>query len=119
MTANQIVAHNLRRARLARDWTLEETCTRLEPALGERWTVPTLSSAEGSRHGRRIRRFDADQIDAFAKTFNVDVGFFFQAPEANVRTSLGLWKTSDQEDVAAALRQTARLLERIAEKEEG
>jgi hypothetical protein len=118
MTKNQVVAANLRRARLARDWSLEETTDRLEPHLGERWTAATLSSAEGSRHGKRIRRFDADQIAAFAACFEVPVEFFFESPEAAL---VGLWHQSwqesersdtQQEDVAAVLRQMAALLER-------
>jgi transcriptional regulator with XRE-family HTH domain len=120
MTANQIVATNLRRARLARDWTLEETTARLEPHIGERWTVPTLSSAEGSRHGKRIRKFDADQLAAFAECFGVPVGFFFQPPEPEASTSFGVWKEQSpredirEEDVAAVLRQTVELLERLS-----
>jgi hypothetical protein len=113
MTPNQIVAHNLRRARRERDWTLEETTARLEPHLGERWTVPTLSSAEGSRHSKRIRRFDADLITAFAECFEVDVCYFFEPPESK---DLGGWDVSrrsdtQQNDVAAVLRQMAELLE--------
>jgi transcriptional regulator with XRE-family HTH domain len=117
MTANQTVATNLRRARLARDWTLEETAARLERFIGERWTAATLSSAEGSRHGKRIRRFDADLIAAFAACFEVPVSFFFESPEEHSYLHL-THPTGSEQDVSTALRQTADLLRRIADKEE-
>jgi transcriptional regulator with XRE-family HTH domain len=117
MTPNQTVAANLRRARLARDWTLEETTARLEPHLGEKWTVPTLSSAEGSRHGKRIRRFDADQIAAFAACFQLPVSYFFESPE-QPSVTLGLTWREEEVNVHDALRQTADLLTRLAEREE-
>jgi hypothetical protein len=115
VTPNQIVAHNLRRARLSKDWTLEETTERLSRHLGEKWTQATLSSAEGSRHGKRIRKFDADQLVAFADCFEVPVGFFFESPEATVHT---LWHSSvsersdTQEDIAVLFRRMAELFER-------
>jgi hypothetical protein len=77
MTGNQIVAHNLRRARLAKDWTLEETTRNLKPH-GLDWSVAVLSNAEGSRHGKRVRKFDADAILAFAQCFGEPVGYFFE-----------------------------------------
>jgi hypothetical protein len=117
LTANQTVAHNLRRARLARDWTLEETTTRLEPHLGEKWTTHMLSTAEGSRHGKRIRKFDADLLAAFAACFEVPVSYFFEESQPAGMT-VGGGTSTREEDVAAVLRQTAELLERLAAKEE-
>jgi transcriptional regulator with XRE-family HTH domain len=58
MTPNQVVAHNLRRARLRRGWTQSETAAR----IGLGWSKATYSAAERSVTSRRIRHFDADEI---------------------------------------------------------
>ena len=77
MTPNQLVAFNLRQARLRKGWTQEETAERLEPFLGERWSKATFSVAERSvdEEGRR-RVFSADEIYAFARAFELPVSFF-------------------------------------------
>lgn len=80
-TANQLIALNLARARKARGWTQEETAERLEPFLGTRWSVPSLSAIERSVAGTRIKQFSADEIVALARTFSVPIGWFFLPPE--------------------------------------
>lgn len=78
MTANQLVAYNLKQARLFNQWTQEEASARLEPFLGKRWSKATFSAAERSAElGTRSREFSADEILAFARTFGVSVGWFF------------------------------------------
>jgi transcriptional regulator with XRE-family HTH domain len=81
----QIVAWNLGRARRARGWSQEETARRLEPCLGYRLSRAALSQAERSIEGKRIRRFDADEIVAFARVFELPVSYFFIPPASPFR----------------------------------
>ncbi|MFE6539780.1 hypothetical protein, partial [Bacillus cereus] len=46
LTINQVVSHNLARARRSRGWTQEETAARLEAVSGKKWTAATLSASE-------------------------------------------------------------------------
>jgi transcriptional regulator with XRE-family HTH domain len=80
MTANQLVAFNLRYWREERGWTQAEMVDRLEPFLGERWTRAAYSAAERSSAGKRIRHFDADDLYAFARVLGVPLGTFFVPP---------------------------------------
>src|SRR5687767_165497 len=48
LTANQIVAFNLARAREWKNWTQEEAADALEPYLGKRWSKASFSQAERS-----------------------------------------------------------------------
>lgn len=82
LTPNQVVAHNLRLARLLRGWTQEEAAIQLEPYLGVRWSVPSYSAAERSteRPGR-IRNFTADELIAFSLAFKLPVTWFLLPPE--------------------------------------
>jgi transcriptional regulator with XRE-family HTH domain len=82
LTPNQVIAHNLRRARELRGITQAEVAELLEPFLGERWSEAVFSAAERSVAGKRIREFDADTIQAFARAFELPVGFFFLPPDA-------------------------------------
>jgi transcriptional regulator with XRE-family HTH domain len=78
-TPNQMVAYNLRRARQLLGWTQEETAEKLEIYLGERWSKATLSAAERSvAHPERVRQFSADELVAFAATFELPVSFFLE-----------------------------------------
>jgi hypothetical protein len=78
VTANQLVAHNLRRARLLRGWTQEDAAKRLEPYLGKLWSKATFSAAERSAEpGTRAREFSADEILAFTRVFGMSLGWFF------------------------------------------
>jgi transcriptional regulator with XRE-family HTH domain len=100
-TPNQVVAHNLRAARELRGLTQEQAAEQLEPFLGERWSVAVFSAAERSVAGKRIREFDADTIHAFARAFELPVGYFFLPPDAN--TAVGLDDAG--RDAAGALEQ--------------
>src|SRR3954451_16527294 len=80
LTPNQVVAFNLRRARLQRGWTQEQAALELEPFLGERWSKVTFSAAERSAAGGRGRRFDADGLVAFALAFDLPVAWFLTPP---------------------------------------
>jgi transcriptional regulator with XRE-family HTH domain len=88
LTPNQVVAHNLRRARERRGLTQEQAAELLEPFLGERWSVAVFSAAERSIAGKRVRVFDADTIHAFARAFGLPIGFFFLPPDADALVGL-------------------------------
>jgi hypothetical protein len=81
LTVSQVVAYNLRRARLEEGWTQEQAASQLSPYLGAKWSKATYSAAERSlEKPERIRRFTADDLVAFATTFNRPVLYFFLPP---------------------------------------
>jgi hypothetical protein len=101
LTPNQVVAHNLRVAREERGLTQEQAAKQLEPFLGERWSVAVFSAAERSVAGKRIREFNADEIHAFARGFELPVGYFFLPRDA--KTAVGV--DSADSDAAGAFEQ--------------
>jgi transcriptional regulator with XRE-family HTH domain len=80
LTPNQVVAFNLALARQRKGWTQEEAAQALEPYLGKRWSKASVSQAERSIAGRFVRNFDADELVAFARAFEVPVTWFFMPP---------------------------------------
>jgi transcriptional regulator with XRE-family HTH domain len=80
----QIVAWNLKRIRRTRGLTQEQAAKKLEPYLGYRLSRAAFSQAERYLHGK-IRRFDADEIVAFARAFEVPIPFFFCPAEPHFR----------------------------------
>lgn len=82
MDANQVVAYNLTRARELRGLTQDAAAAALEPYLGVRWSKAGFSQAERSVAGKFIRRFDAEEIVAFARAFELPVTWFFLPPPA-------------------------------------
>lgn len=81
LTVDQVVAHNLRRARELRGMTQEESAEALEPYIGRRWSKATWSLAETSdERTDRLRRFSARDVLAFALVFDVPVQWFYLPP---------------------------------------
>ncbi|MBA2283378.1 MAG: hypothetical protein H0W25_19390 [Acidimicrobiia bacterium] len=80
LTPNQVVAYNLAQARQLRGWTQQQAIDALEPHLGSKWSIANYSAAERSIDGSRIRNFDADEITAFARTFDLPITWFFMPP---------------------------------------
>ena len=68
-----------------RGWSQEQACKQLEPYLGYRLGRAAFSLAEHCVHGGRISRFDADEIVAFARAFDVAIPYFFSPPEPQFR----------------------------------
>jgi hypothetical protein len=68
-----------------RGWSQEQACKQLEPYLGYRLSRTSLSLAERCLYRGRIRRFDADEIVAFARAFEVTIPYFFVPPEPHFR----------------------------------
>jgi transcriptional regulator with XRE-family HTH domain len=89
VTPNQVVAHNLRRARGLHGWTQGTAAERLEPYLGVRWSKASFSAAERSAdHGQRVKVFSADELIAFAAAFELPLAFFFTAPAGTSRVAV-------------------------------
>jgi transcriptional regulator with XRE-family HTH domain len=80
LTANQVVAYNLARARELRGWTQERAAEAIAPYLGLRWSKASFSQAERSLDGRNARQFDATEIIAFARGFDLPIGWFYFPP---------------------------------------
>lgn len=102
MTANQVVAYNLARARELRSLTQDEAAEVLAPFLGMRWSKASFSQAERSVGGKVIRKFDADEVVAFARAFDLPVTWFYLPPPPTidgspVKLSGGDAKERDQE----------------------
>jgi transcriptional regulator with XRE-family HTH domain len=105
LSPNQVVAYNLTRAREWKGWTQDQAAEALAPYLGTRWSKASVSQAERSIAGRFIRNFDADEIVAFARAFELPVTWFFLPPppwshEPGVPVKLA---TPDAEEFGAAL----------------
>ncbi len=79
-TPNQIVAHNISKARLLRGWTQEEAADACEPYLGVKLSNASWSALERSVDGTRIRQVNADELVAFARAFDLPIGFFLTPP---------------------------------------
>jgi hypothetical protein len=80
LTPNQVVAYNLHQVRLWHRLTQDQAAEVLAPYVGKRWSKANFSAAERSVAGDRIRQFDADEIVAFAKAFDVPITWFFLPP---------------------------------------
>jgi hypothetical protein len=79
-TANQVVAYNMWRARMLRDWTQDEAAEAVAPYLGTRLSAASWSAAERSVEGVRIREFNADELLAMSRGFGVPIGWFLTPP---------------------------------------
>jgi hypothetical protein len=79
-TPNQIVAHNLTKARQLRGWTQTQAADALEPYLGTKLSGASWSAIERSVDGGRIREITADELVAFGRAFELPIGFFLTPP---------------------------------------
>lgn len=80
LSANQLVAYNLMRARKAAGWSQQDVAGMLEQLTGRSWSNASVSAAERSWQGGRPRRFDASEILALCSIFNEPISFFFLPP---------------------------------------
>jgi transcriptional regulator with XRE-family HTH domain len=80
-TPNQVVAHNLTRARQLRGWTQTQAADALAPYLGVRLSVPSLSAIERTVTGTRVKQFTADELVALSRAFNLPLGWWFTPPD--------------------------------------
>jgi len=77
---NQVVAHNVTRARLLRGWTQDQAAEALAPYLGSRLSVASLSAIERSIAGTRVKQFTADELVAMSRAFGVPLGWWLTPP---------------------------------------
>lgn len=83
MTANQVVAYNMAKARALRGWTQERVGEELAPYLGVRLSLQRISAMERSAcQSERIRVFSADDLLALCRSFDLPLGFFLVPPPA-------------------------------------
>ncbi len=81
MTPNQIVAYNVAKARAIRGWTQEQAAEAIAPYLGARLSGASFSALERSAWKvERIKQFDADELLALSRGFDLPIGFFFTPP---------------------------------------
>jgi hypothetical protein len=95
LTANQVVAYNLMRARKMLGLSQTEAAQRLKPYLGALWSKTVYSTIERSYQGKRVRQFTADDLVAFSRAFELPVVYFFLPPRAEDRT-VGAGEESDE-----------------------
>jgi len=86
MTPNQIVSHNLRRARVLRKWTQERAAAELSKYAARPISEASYAQAESAAQGRRQRRFDADELLALCRAFNLSLAYFLLPPTETVTT---------------------------------
>src|SRR5215218_6958493 len=108
MTPNQTVAYNLRRARELRGITQREAAEAISHHADTPWSTESYAQAERAARGPRSRRFDADELHALAKAFELPVTFFLGDGEVP-------FTNADELDQAAhRLRAQADELRRVA-----
>lgn len=116
LAPNQLVAYNLERARRAKGWTQDQAAEQLEPFLGARWSRASWSAAERTATTGR-RQFSADEIVAFARAFDLPIGWFFLPPGRDEETGAVLAvKVADGELSAGAMLDLVFGVERHAEE---
>lgn len=81
MTTNQIVAHNVAKARAIRGWTQDQAAEAIAPYWGSRMSEASFSALERSAWNvNRIKQFSADELLALSRGFDLPIGFFFTPP---------------------------------------
>ncbi len=79
-TPNQVVAHNVVRARALRGWTQEQAADQLAPYLGSRLSHASFSAMERSVATTRVKQFSADDLVALCRAFRLPLGWWFTPP---------------------------------------
>lgn len=80
VSAQQVVAHNFRRAREEMGWTQAETSDRLEPYLGYALKQSGVSAIERTADDGVSRNLDVDELVAFASCFDKPMSWFLVPP---------------------------------------
>jgi hypothetical protein len=98
LSANQLVAFNMWRARRTSGWSQQEVAELLEKYTGRSWSNASVSAAERSWQGGRPRKFDANEILALTKIFDEPMIYFFLPPEDSRwnRTNVGMREFPDE-----------------------
>lgn len=80
VSAQQVVAHNFRRAREEKSWTQAETSAQLEPYLGYALKQSGVSAIERTADDGVSRNLDIDELVAFASCFDKPMSWFLIPP---------------------------------------
>ncbi|WP_282947841.1 helix-turn-helix domain-containing protein [Cellulomonas endometrii] len=82
VTATQVVAYNLARARESSGLTQAELGERLTALTGTPWSRATVSAAERgwTAGSENVRHFDADELLALSIVFGLPIAWFFLPP---------------------------------------
>ncbi|MGH3115703.1 MAG: helix-turn-helix domain-containing protein [Gaiellales bacterium] len=80
LDANQVVAYNFRAARELRGWTQDHVAYLLAQYLGQQLPKASISAIERSVESDRRREFDAQELVAFALTFDLPIVWFLLPP---------------------------------------
>src|SRR3546814_20120680 len=67
---------------MLRSWTQHQAAEACAPYLGARLSPASWSALERSVDGGRIREITADELVAFARAFDLPIGFFLPPPSA-------------------------------------
>lgn len=98
---NQLVSYNLLRARRSRGWKQQEVGDLMGKYTGRPWSNASVSAAERAWKGGRPRKFDADEILAFCRIFDVPFSYFLLPPEE--KAVRGISTTEDGAEWTASL----------------
>lgn len=80
VSVNQLVAYNMAYWRLHKGMTQDELGTLLQTYTGRPWSKATVSAAERSWDGKRIRQFDADELLALCEALEVPLPALLTPP---------------------------------------
>jgi hypothetical protein len=80
-TPSQVVGHNITRARELRGLTQMQIAERMTRFTGSPWVQATVAQAEGSVRGERVRQFNANELVALARTFDLPIVWFLTPPD--------------------------------------
>lgn len=81
LTVNQLVAYNVSNYRRHANMTQEHLAELLTFFSGKPWSKATVSAAERSLDGTRVRQFDADDLLSLSQALGVPVPGFFLPPD--------------------------------------
>lgn len=87
ITPNQLIGYNMSYWRRKRHMTQEELGEHLERLTGRNWSKASVSAAERSWDGKRVRQFDADEIMALANVLEVPLTAFWLLPTDDGQTT--------------------------------
>ncbi len=77
LTANQVVATNIKLIRERIGWTQSQVADALSEMTGNNYTKATISAMERSSEGGKKRLFDAQELLEFSRLFYVPIVWFF------------------------------------------
>lgn len=108
VSVNQIIGYNLARLRKAGGMTQDLLGEYLWGMTGIAWSRASISAAERSWDGNRIRKFDGDELLALSMALQVPVEAFFLPPAES--DAVGVRVSSGNEDLTWTMGEYASIL---------